>query len=221
MFEIIPVLIPLLVADFVNPVLFAFLVYAASGPRPVFSSSALLFGHTLAYFAVGVGVALGLEKLADYLANPSSIDYLLGLLVGLLLLWLAVPGATKQSQQSPEERGALTPLAALGLGAVVNFVGAPFALPYFAAIDQILKADLSTIDALTLLLGYNLLYALPFMVVPGMVGLLGDRSKPLLQQINGVLERGSAFLMPLILALVGAALVADALFYFMTGTGLF
>jgi len=43
-------------------------------------------------------------------------------------------------------RGGLTPVKAFGLGAVINFVGIPFALPYFAALNQILKADLTIID---------------------------------------------------------------------------
>lgn len=44
MFETIPVLIPRL-------------IYAATGRRAVPSSSALLFGHTLAYFAIGIGAS--------------------------------------------------------------------------------------------------------------------------------------------------------------------
>ena len=75
--------------DVVNPVLFAFMVYAADTQRPVVTSSAVLLGHTAAYFGAGIVIALGLEKITHYLANPSSIDYLIALIVGLLLLWVA------------------------------------------------------------------------------------------------------------------------------------
>lgn len=216
------VLIPFLIADVINPVLFAFLVFAAGSDRPVINSSAVLVGHTLAYLVVGILAALGLEKITALLANPGTIDYLVGLAVGILLLWMAFPGAPKGRQKDPEQGGtALTPLSALGLGALINFIGAPFALPYFAAIDQVLKADLGTLEVLGMLLGYNLLYALPFSLVPVAVAVFGDRSRPLLERINQLLERTSAFLMPLVLGLAGLALIADAALYFTTGSGLF
>lgn len=103
---------------------------------------------------------------------------------------------------------------------MVNFVGIPFALPYFAAVAQIMKADLSTPESLVLLIGYNLLYPLPFLIVPASVALLGTGSRALLGRINGVLDRVSAVLMPLILGIVGLALIIDALLYFATGDGL-
>lgn len=215
------ILLPILIADVVNPVLFAFLVYAAGSDKPVLNSLALLAGHTVAYFAAGIAVALGLEQIADYLANPSWIDYLIGLALGLLLLWVAWPRASKPEQKKPEQTGTVTPLSAFGTGAIVNFVGIPFALPYFAAVDQILKADLATTEAVLLLVGYNLGYALPFLIVPALVVLLGERSRPLLGRINAALDRGSAFLMPIILGLLGVALVADAVLYFAHGEGLF
>jgi hypothetical protein len=69
------------------------------------------------------------------------------------------------------------------------------------------------------LVGYNLLYALPFVIVPFFALTLGERSKPLLQRINDVLVRISDFLMPILLALVGLVLVADAATYFIIGKG--
>jgi hypothetical protein len=51
--ELWSVLLPILLTDVVNPVLFAFLVYAAGTDRPVAFSSSMLLGHTTAYFLVG------------------------------------------------------------------------------------------------------------------------------------------------------------------------
>ena len=103
----------------------------------------------------------------------------------------------------------------------VNFIGIPFAVPYFAALSQILKTDPSFLQAFFMLLAYNVLYALPFAIVPSLVAVMGRRSQPVLQKINAVLERISAFLMPILLALVGLALLADAITYFWTGSSLF
>ena len=221
MIETLGILIPFLIADVLNPVLFAFMVYAVGMPRPVLTSSAMLLGHTAAYFGAGIVIALGLETITRYLANPSTIDYLIALVVGLLLLWVALLAAKKPEAKRPEEGGSMTPLSAFGMGAVINFIGIPFALPYFAAIDQVLKANLSTGDSLVLLVAYNLVYALPFLIVPILVTTLGERARPLLRKINATLDRASAVLMPVLLGLAGLALVADALLYFATGKGLF
>lgn len=221
MLELSIALLPFLIADVVNPVLFAFMVFTAGTPNPVISSSAVLLGHTFAYLISGVLLALGFERIAAYLANPSALDYFVGLVVGCLLLWVAIGPSRKKDKRQPESGGSLTPLKAFGLGAVINFVGVPFALPYFAALDQILKADLSFALSLAVLIGYNLLYALPFVIVPALVVAIGDRSRPVLERINGVLERVSGLLMPILLGLAGLALIADALLYFFTGQGLF
>ena len=106
------------------------------------------------------------------------------------------------------------------VGAAVNFIGVPFALPYFAAIDQLLKANLSTEASLGVLLAYNLAYVLPFALVPVSVALVGDRSQALLQKINSVMVSLADRLMPAILFLLGLALSADALAFLWRGEAL-
>jgi cytochrome c biogenesis protein CcdA len=107
-----------------------------------------------------------------------------------------------------------------GLGAVINFVGIPFALPYFAVVDQLLKADLSTAGSLAILAIYNLGYALPFVVVPAMVAVSGESAKPLLERINGYIGKSSDLLMPWMFGALGLVLVADSAAYFYRGSGL-
>lgn len=213
------ILTPILLADIVNPVLFAFLVYAAGTGRPVANSTGLLLGHTAAYFIVGILLALGLEQLEYRLANPKPVDFVLELLIGLLLLWVALR-SRKDTGREPDVEN-LTFVSALLLGAVVNFAGIPFAVPYFAALSQILKADIAASEALIVLLGYNIAYALPFASVPLLTLLLGDRSRSLLESINARLNRASRVLVPVMLVLLAAALITDALYYFATGTALF
>jgi len=59
MLQLWAVLIPILLTDIVNPVLFAFMVYAVGTDRPVSNSIAALLGHTAAYLTFGlVGIAL-------------------------------------------------------------------------------------------------------------------------------------------------------------------
>jgi cytochrome c biogenesis protein CcdA len=219
--EVWTVLFPILLTDVVNPVLFAFMVYAAGGSRPVLLSCAMLLGHTLAYLTAGIVLALFMESIAARLANPRSIDFLIELVLGAALLWVAF-GARKDTGKRPDDEAPeFTVLSAFGFGAMVNFIGIPFAVPYFAAIDQILKTDLSAAQAVLMLVSYNLVYALPFVLVPLLSAVMGERAKPVLGRINRFLDRVSAFLLPAMLGIIGLALLADALTYYFTGSSLF
>jgi cytochrome c biogenesis protein CcdA len=219
--DIWAVLLPILLTDVVNPVLFAFLVYAASSNRPVLLSSSMLLGHTVAYFSAGVGLALFMEKITDYLATPHTIDFIIELILGAVLVWLAFKARKNPGKQPDENAPQLTVFSAFSFGAVVNFVGIPFAVPYFAAIDQVLKTDFTALQVVTVLLGYNLIYAIPFAIVPALSAIMGKEARPLLDRINARLERASAIVMPLLLGLVGLALLLDAASYFISGTSLF
>lgn len=221
MTEIWTALIPILLADVLNPVLFAFMVYAAGTNRPVQNSSAVLLGHTVAYLLAGIVLSFGLESVGERLANPKRIDFFIELALGIILLWVALRSRNAQGKKPETTSPKLTLATAFGYGMVINFIGLPFAVPYFAAISQILKADPSFFEALLLLLAYNVLYALPFAIVPSLIAVMGSRAQPVLDKINRTLDRLSVFLMPIVLALVGLALLADAVTYFVTGESLF
>ena len=220
MFELLPSLAPIFLVDILNPVLFAMLVFAAGSNRAITNSSALLIGHTLAYFFAGVAISYGMEQVAGRLANPQSIDFVISGVVGLGLLSLVMPTKKSGAPVADEPEWELTPAKCFGFGAVVNFIGIPFALPYFAAIDQILKADLSLTESVSALGIYNVAYALPYFVVPAMVGVSGESAKPLLEKINVFLVRASDIIMPWMLGLLGLALLADSAAYFYRGEGL-
>jgi cytochrome c biogenesis protein CcdA len=219
--EIWTVLLPILLTDIMNPVLFAFLVYAAGTDRPVVLTSSMLLGHTLAYFSAGIVLALFMESIAAYLASPRTMDFVIELILGLALLWVALMSSKDTGKRPEEKPPEFTVVSAFAFGAVINFIGIPFAVPYFAAIDQILKADFSTVQAVISLVVYNLVYALPFALVPVLSAVMGERAKPVLARINAVMEKVSGFLMPLMLGLIGLALLADALSYFIRGIPLF
>ena len=217
MTELLPKLIPLLVVDVLNPVLFALLVVAVSTSKPIANSTAFLAGHTASYFISGVVIALGLEQISDRLGNPKPVDFVIELLIGLLLLWAALASRNGKASEDRTPDRELTPAYCFGYGAIVNFIGVPFALPYFAAVDQLLKADLSLESSLLVLAFYNMAYALPFLLVPISVALTGDSSKPILEKINNVLISLVDKFMPVLLLLLGLALTADALSYLASG----
>ena len=220
MTELAPTLLPLLLVDALNPVLFAVLLMAVATTRPVANSSALLLGHTVAYFFAGIVISLGLERIMERLASPQPLDYGISLAVGLLCLWAALGSRDGGASQEKEPEFNFTPLKCFGFGAIVNFVGVPFAVPYLAALDQILGADLSQQQSLSVLVAYNLVYAMPFALVPILVAIMGDRSKPVLERINRFMVTATDKLMPVLLLLIGLALIADSIYFFATGDGL-
>lgn len=220
MTELAPTLLPLLLIDILNPVLFAILLMAVATTRPVANSSAMLLGHTVAYFFAGIVISLGLEQIVDRLANPQPLDYGISLAVGLLSLWAALGSRDGGASQEKEPEFDFTPIKCFGFGAIVNFVGVPFAVPYLAALDQILGANLSQNQSLTVLIAYNLVYAMPFALVPLLVAIMGDQSKPVLERINRFMVAATDKLMPVLLLLIGLALIADSIYFFATGDGL-
>ena len=217
MIPLLAIIAPILLFDVINPVLFAIMIFAAGTSRPVANSSALLLGHTLSYFLVGVAASFGIEKIAARLENPQPLDFGIELVIGLACLYAALASRDGGASEPRNPEGALTPGKALMLGAVLNFVGAPFAVPYLAVIDQIVQADIPDAAAWSVLVGYNLLYAAPFAMVPLLIYKMGDRARPLLEKINGWLVRGADLLMPWFLLALGLFLLTDVLTYAITG----
>jgi len=217
MSELWAALLPILLADAVNPVLFAFMVYAAGTQQPLLNSSAILAGHTLAYLSAGLVLLFAAGSITERLANPQTVDIVIELPIGIALLWAALRSRSDTGKRPEAPGPELTPLKSFALGAVVNFLGIPFALPYFAAIAKITRPDPPLAQALIELVAYNLAYALPFAAVPMMRAVMGDDSQALLERVNESIDRAAGFLMPLMLFAVGAVLVADAVYYFATG----
>ena len=138
MSDLLLILTPILLSDVANPVLFTLLVILAAGPRGVLLSTAALAGHTAAYFGSGILITLAFAELTEFMNNPGTVGYALGGVLGIVLLYVAWLFAQEAPDPQPEEPVSDTPLSAFTTGAIVNFIGLPFGLPYFVAIDQIL-----------------------------------------------------------------------------------
>ncbi|MDJ0916993.1 MAG: GAP family protein [Woeseiaceae bacterium] len=217
MLELTLVLIPILLVDAVNPVLFALLVFATTTSWPIANSSALLIGHTIAYFAAGVAVSFGIDGIATRLENPQDIDFAIGSLVGVALVGAFFSIRTRKPAGAPEPAWEPTPLKCFGYGAVVNFIGLPFALPYLGAVSQIVQADLGPGPSLLALGAYNLGYAALFAIVPAAVAVAGERARPFLDSAGSKLERASDFIMPWLILALGLWLIVDAGYFFIVG----
>ena len=228
MSELWTVSLPILLVDMANPVLLAAVIISVTQSRPMLSAISLILGHTAAYLLSGALIIYGLaDLLADQLSpilerwsQPQPGDYVFGLVLGIALIWIGLrwrikPPKADAPEDSMKDAGLV---GTFFLGAVINFIGAPFALPYFAFINQLLKLDEAQI--LPNLLIYNFLYTLPFLLVPLSVALIGPAAMPVLQRINETVEKYSAYILPTIFLIGGVVLMVDAVLYLVTGLGL-
>ena len=228
MLELILILVPIIAADAINPVLAAAVIFALGTQKPYRGAFWVLVGWFVVYFVAGLGLAIGLERITGFLANPRPIDFVIQIPIALGLIWFGYKVAREKenpraSQQIPQPTGSshtLGPVAGFTLGATINVVGLPFAIPYFAAIDQILKVDLTASQAVSMLALYNALYILPFAALGLLRWMYRDTAAALFERVNARMEKVSAVVMPILLFLIGAVLLVDAVMFFTTGNPL-
>ena len=228
MLELLAILVPIVVTDAMNPVLAAAVIFALGTSRPYRGAFWVLCGWFAVYLVSGLVIAVGLEWVTQILANPRPIDFYIQTPIALALIWFAYTTARtgenpRTSQQVPQPTRSDHTLSAPSgfvLGATINLIGLPFAIPYFAAIDQILKADLSFTGALLVLALYNLAYVLPFAGLALLRWIYRDRADVLFKRINAWMEKASAVLMPIVFFLIGAVLLLDTVLFFVTGNPL-
>lgn len=225
MLGFIATLTPILITDMLNPVLLAGVIFGLGSRRPFLNSTLVLLGWFVTYFAAGILLALGLDAIIDFFKTPRPIDFVVETVLGLLLIGLGVQvarsGQPKKKGRELEDADTLSAGTSFGIGASINLIGMPFAIPYFAVLGQILKADLDWMGALMVLLIYNLLYVLPFSLLIFIRLIYRQESDALFKSISDGMERLSAILMPVLLFLVGGVLLADAFLFFSTGKPLF
>ncbi len=207
------VLLPILLADLLNPVLLGGTIYSLSTRRPTLNASVVLLSFFVTYFLAGVIIAVALETLTDYLHIPLYFDYVVELVVAILLFYSAWKQYREGDQHCEEQLThdrRMTFWGAVTLGVQINLVGLAFAIPYLAAIDQILKAQISVVSTLFVLLLYNVLYVLPFALFIPLRAVYKNKSDAIFAAVNRWMHRVCDKYMPIILFVLGLLLIEDA-----------
>lgn len=220
------VLAPIALLDSLSllPVAIVPMILLMSGAKRVLGPSMFLAGIVAVYFPFGLLTALGLEAafaniaaaIREYMHQPPpTLDLVLQLLIGLAMVvggyWLAnargdAAGSGKANVMFPSE-GFL-------LGATLTLTGLWGAFPYFAAIDQILRADIGTFDAFAALAFYNLVFVAPFIVLVLLRLWLGTRADGMFHALSAFCIRWGKRLVVAVLLVLGVVLVADAISWF-------
>ena len=193
-------------------------------PKPFLTTSAFIAGNFVPMFTFGLLVTLGLDAAFQQLGvwardawqDPDALVVLLQLIIGAV----TVAFGYRLSRASPHRpdrvsTARMTPIGAFSVAAGVTLIGLPGSLLYFAAIDQILRAELTVVGITKAALFYNVIVLLPLVLIVLFRGLLGRRSDPLFRAVARFFERWGKRLLSFGMLGVGVVLTADAIGWFL------
>lgn len=212
--------IALLDSTSIVPLCIAPLVALLAGDRPFLGAASLLFGIFVVYLGFGILVLLGLGAIFDQInewvgtlwREPETIEIWLQIAIGVVLLAFGYRMAN--ARQSRGERGAslvMSPVQGFTLGAGLTLVGLPGAVPFFAAADQILRADLSIPGGIAALLYYNLVFLFPLATIVGVRIFFKRQSESIFAAISRFFDVWGRRLIIALLILLGAILTIDGI----------
>ncbi len=222
MTELLVVLTPIGLLDSTSiiPLCIVFLIVLLAGPNPIVRSSGLIFGIFVTYLVFGLLVLFGLQTFIDQIeayidrlwVNPNLEELILQIVIGLVLC--AVAWRMIAKDKNSVERAApssMTAVQAFVSGAVLTIVGLPGAVPYFAAIDLTLRAELTTAEEIGALVFYNVVFVLPIAAIVFLRVVLGNRSQPLLDGIKRFFDTWGQRVIVALLVVLGVVLILDGI----------
>lgn len=210
---LLPSLLLLALLDSMNPSALVVALWLLSRPQPAPRLLAYVAGILATYLAIGVAMMLGFTalgaRLGDALDHP-VVWAVQGLLGAALLGYAIFAPSTAHAAQPPVLPASGKLLGFVALGIAVTAAELVTALPYFAAIAVMIKAGIGPAQWLPLLLGYNLIFVTPPLLLLGLHALLGHRTDERFARWRERLRRGAREATLWIFALVGMALLGDA-----------
>jgi len=229
MLELLTVLTPIALIDStsVTPLGLVPLATILAGRRPFGTAFAFLAGLFISYLIMALlflfGLSSVLTRLNAWLSyrwdNPEPADFGIQILVGLVMLFFGLRIAEKRKSRSSgrELQSGVSPVSAFGFGFLMNVVGFPGALPYFAAADRIAQADPPVSEAVLAVVFYVTIFVLPLTAIVLLRALLGQRMDAIMQAIQGFFDTKGKRLLMVLLVLLGLILVVDGVAYFLGG----
>lgn len=226
MIELLPVLIPIALVDSlsITPLGLVPLIQILSGPRRYATAMGLLSGLFISYLIMALAFLLGLSAILDqanaWLShrwnNPEPVDFAVEILIGLVLLAFGWPIAAKRKQKSEGKKlpTEVTPGSAFSFGFMLTVVGFPGALPYFAAADQITRANLPVPAMVLAVTIYCAIFILPLALLVILHRWQGGRLDGFLQSCRRFFETTGATIMKIAMIILGLILIADGVAYF-------
>lgn len=233
--DLLVIIIPIAVFDMVMTMptngIVLLTQFGASYPVP----RALLYAAGFFSAAFGVGLLLALpfdwvfdlaaNLLREFLINRGTFVYALQLIIGLALISGSERVYRRLRQQMIDHPPGTNPeyptahgrnlWGSFALGFGLSLAGMPSAFTYFAAIDQILKAQPPLLRIVVLLLIYNLIVIAPLLIVVAVFIVSGMAGQRLLQRGSQIALWLGGWAMRVLLIIIGIILTLDALAFFL------
>lgn len=226
MVELLVILTPIGLLDSTSmiPIAIVIMVVLLAGPKPLLRSSSLIVGIVVTYVAFGLLILLGLQSVFDEISaytlrlwkNPESEELIFQVLIGTVLCVFGVRIATACKRQTEKPVASdMTGIQALVTGAGLTIVGLPGAVPYFAAIDLILRTDVTLPQRLLALGYYNFVFVTPLAAIVALRLILGEHSTDILDAIKQFFDNWGQKLISALLLILGVVLVVDGIGWFL------
>lgn len=202
--------------DSINPSALAmtlYLITAGARAGKVLSYIAAVF---VTYFASGLLLLLGLTSLLGTFQGvfESTAAYGVQAVIGAAMLIYSFSPNKPEAQEKEVETEAPRSqgfVAMFLLGVTVTAAEFPTAFPYLGAIGILNSLELSFLGWLPLLLGYNLIFVAPPLLLFGAYRFLGERHRAWFERYEKRLKQEARETMLWIVGIVGFLLLADAL----------
>lgn len=193
------------------------------GRRPVIGALSFVAGIFLVYSLSGVLLLLGFDLIFEMIGpsisrwwnQPNSAELGLQIIVGILLLVYAWKQYRRPKISAPSRSPEPVSLVgAFTLGSSLTVIGIPGAVPYFGAIEQILRADLSPMASMGALIFYNIVFVLPFLVLVLIRILVPKKSESIFGSISLLVKRWGKPVIVSVFIILGLVLIADSIGWF-------
>jgi cytochrome c biogenesis protein CcdA len=222
MISIIITLTLLGLLDSLNPATIIAMVFLLSTTNPLPRTISFLLGVGLTYFLCGLLLHLGFSSVFDYLQNflVSTWGYVTRALLGVILVVISLWLYYKKSETTTKTPTAIHPAATFIFGVTSTVSDMPTAFPYLVALERINTTHPDLITTLFLLLYYNILYALPALILLFSYLIAKRYAATIIDNIKLFFQRWMKPVTVVALSIFGVLLLADSGAFFVSGDGL-
>jgi hypothetical protein len=226
MIELLAILFPIALINSVWILPYGILgvVSSLATPRPTLTASAFIAGIFLPHFLFGLLLAIGVDTaieqatawLQETWRDRDLLLVLLQLVIGVVMVLFGYRLSYTEPSPPPGDASniQMSPLRAFSVSAGFTTVKLPGGLLYFAAIEQILRADPPVSAIVKGLLFYNLVYLSPLILTVFARHALGIRVDRLLANVSEFLGEWGKRLVFFGMLGLGVILVVDAVGWF-------
>ena len=225
MMTLLVILIPIALLDSLSivPLCLIPLSVIFASKKPVANTVGLLAGISVVYVAGGLAILLGLDAMMDSIrpavsrwwTDPNTLELIVQLLLGVVMLLFGAKAAKAQVADSDQRRtDAVSPGRAIVVGGGLVVGSFPGALPYFGAIDQILRHDLSLAGNSLVILFYNLMFIMPLISFAIVWVAFPAYSERIFSRVSNIFDKYGSRAFAYVLVLLGFILVVDSAGWF-------